>query len=162
MTLQPVQIFSALLIAAVTCFALLAPSATAAELKTYSKKATYDDVRFDLTDAIVSKGLKVDANGKVGAMLARTGKDLGTTKKIYKNAEYFAFCSAKLSRQMMEADPGNLGFCPFVMFMYETAAKPGEIVVGYRRPPLNGSAASKPAFEAIDKLLNGIAKAATQ
>ena len=67
-------------------------------------------------------------------MLERTGADVGSTKKIYANAEFFMFCSAKLSRAMIEADPANVGYCPYVVFLYEAAEKPGEIVVGYRRP----------------------------
>jgi hypothetical protein len=29
---------------------------------------------------------------------------------------------------MMEADLGNIAFCPFVVFIYEAANKPGETV----------------------------------
>ena len=141
--------------------ASMAPAA-AQELKTWRKAASYDDVKFDLTNAITNRGLVIDANGNVGAMLERTGKDVGSTKPIYKAAEYFAFCSAKLSRDMMEADAGNLGFCPYVMFVYEMAAKPGEIVVGFRRLPAAGDAASQKALAAVESLLEGIAKEAVK
>ena len=140
----------------------LAGAAAAQDFKTYAKKASFDDVKFDLTNAITNKGLVVDSNGNVGGMLARTGKDVGSAKTVYKNAEYFVFCSAKLSREMMEANPANAGFCPFVIFAYESAAKPGEVVVGYRRFPAAGNAASKKALAAVDALLDGIVKEATK
>lgn len=136
--------------------------ALAQELKTYRKASTYADVKFDLTNAITNRGLVTDSNGNLGAMLERTGKDVGSTKVIYKAAEYMTFCSAKLSRDMMEADATNAGFCPYVMFIYETSAKPGEIVVGYRRLPASGHRTSRKAFAAIEALLDGIAKEAVK
>ena len=77
-------------------------------------------------------------------------------------ASNLSFCSAKLSRQMMEADPANLTFCPFVIVIYETADKPGEIVVAYRPPVPHGSDASKAALVEADKLLEGIVRDATK
>ena len=149
-----------LTVAAITLLLAIA-SAHAQELKTYRKTAVFEDVKFDLTNAIIRRGLVIDFNGNLGGMLERTGKDVGSTKVIYKAAEYFMFCSAKLSRDMMTADAANVGFCPYVVFIYATAAKPGEVVVGYRRPPPVGSVRSRKVFAAIDTLLNGIAKEAT-
>ena len=140
----------------------IAPSAHAQQLTTYSKAASFDDVKFDLANAITNRGLVVDFTGNVGAMLTRTGKDVGSSKVIYKNAEYVSFCSAKLSRDMMEADAGNAGFCPFVMFIYEAAATPGTVVVGYRQLPATGSEASRKALAAVAAMLDGIAKEATK
>ena len=128
----------------------------------YSKKGGYDDVKFDLHNAIIGRGLIVDFNGQVSKMLERTGADVGSTKVIYKQAEYFTFCSAKLSRTAMETDPANVGYCPYVVFVYETAAAPGTIHVGYRRLELQGSIESKAALEAIERLLDGIAKDAVK
>ena len=133
---------SALLLAALVL--ATAAAAQAQQLKTYTKKAAFDDVKFDLTNAITNRGLVVDFNGNVGGMLARTGKDVGSTKAVYKHAEYFVFCSAKLSREMMEADPANAGFCPFVMFAYEAAAKPGR---GRRRLSTNASSRQRGVAE---------------
>ena len=144
---------------------LLLPGSMLAQgtaLMLFSKKGSYDDVKFDLQDAIVSRGLTVDFNGQVAKMLERTGADVGSTRSIYKQAEYFTFCSAKLSRTMMEADPINMGFCPYVVFIYETAAAPGTIHVGYRRLQPQGSLESKAALEAVEKLLDSIAKDAVK
>lgn len=149
---------------AVALVALAAPAQglRAQEVKTYAKVAPYEDVKLDLTNAIASRGLAVDFNGHLGKMLDRTGPDVGSTRQIYTHAEFFSFCSAKYSRRMMEADPLNIGFCPFVVFMYEAADAPGTTVVGYRRPTPRGEDASTKALAEIDALLDGIVKEAVE
>jgi uncharacterized protein (DUF302 family) len=137
-------------------------SASAEDLKTAAKKASFDDVKFELSNAIIDRGLKVDFSGSISQMLDRTGADVGSTQQVYKHAEFMSFCSAKLSRQMMEADAANVAFCPYTVFIYETTAAPGEIVVGYRPFPQPGNMASQAALGEIDKLLAAIIKAAVQ
>lgn len=149
-------------VAVVLAGALAAP-AVADEMKLYEKKGAYADVKSDLANAIVNKGLVNDYTGNIGGMLTRTGPDVGSTKPIYKAAEYMTFCSAKYSRIMMEADPTNMGFCPFVVFVYEPADKPGTVVVGYRVPTTaKGNDATKKVLAEIDKLMEDIAKEATK
>lgn len=147
---------------AVLLLAVMAVSAQAQAVRSYAKKAAYDDVKFELTNAIVNRGLNVDYTGAIGKMLERTGPDVGSSKPLYIQAEFLTFCSAKLSRAMMEAEPKNLGFCPYVVFIYEAAAKPGETVVGYRRPSPTGSKASRKALREIDALLDGIVREAVK
>lgn len=149
------------MLAAGLCLAA-AGLAIAQDLKTLTRKGSFDDVKFELNNAIIDRGLVVDHTGQIGQMLARTGADFGSAKRIYKQAEFVSFCSARLSRQMMEADADNIAFCPYVVFFYETAAKPGEIVVGYRPPAPRGSDASRAALAEIDKLLDGIIKDAVK
>ncbi|MFN3745831.1 MAG: DUF302 domain-containing protein [Hyphomicrobiaceae bacterium] len=139
-----------------------AAAVSAEDLFTRSKAGTFEDVKFDLTNAIVERGLVIDHTGYIGRMLERTGADVGSTKPLYRNAEYMVFCSAKLSREMMEADLANIGFCPYVIFIYERAEKPGEIVVGFRQPPAHGSAASQKALAAVAALLKDIVAAAVK
>jgi hypothetical protein len=147
---------SALKISAVAAMALAALSvaAPAQEIRTYAK--------FELTNAIIGRGLTIDYTGQIGKMLERTGADVGSTKPLYAHAEFMTFCSAKLSRAMMEADAANIAFCPYVVFVYEAADKPGETVVGYRRPTPVGNEASKKALAEIDALLDGIVKEAVK
>jgi len=147
---------------AAVAVAALASAAAAQEIRSYAKKSAFDDVKFELTNAIVGRGLVIDYTGQIGKMLERTGADVGSTKPLYAKAEFFTFCSAKLSRAMMEADPANIGFCPYVIFIYEAAGKPGETVVGYRRPVLVGNEASRKALAEIDALLDGIVKEAVK
>ncbi len=138
------------------------PASAADELFTRSKAGSFEDVKFDLNNAIIDRGLVVDHTGNIASMLERTGADVGSTKQLYRHAEYLVFCSAKLSREMMEADPANVGICPFVVFAYERADKPGEIVVGFRNPPARGDDASRKSLETVAALLKDIVEAAVK
>jgi len=128
---------------------------------TYSKAAKFDDVRDDLKLAIEAKGLVIDYESYINKMLERTGKDVGSTRSIYADAQAFVFCSALLSRRTMEADPANIAQCPYSMVVYATADAPQQVHVAYRRPwRPDGSAASKAALREVERLLDGIARKA--
>ena len=141
--------------------ALFGGIAVAEDVRSYTTKTGFDEVQFELTNAIIGRGLTIDYAGNIGRMLERTGPDVGSVKPLYSRAEFVMFCSAKLSRAMMEADLGNIGFCPYVIFIYEAAARPGETVVGYRRP-ISGGGTASPVLAEIDSLLDGIAKDAVK
>jgi uncharacterized protein (DUF302 family) len=127
----------------------------------YSKKARFDDVRDDLKTAIEGRGLVVDYHSFVNRMLERTGKDVGSARKLYADAQAFVFCSAVLSRKTMEADPANVSLCPYSITVYATAQDPGTVHVSFRRPwRPDGSAASKAALKEVEALLDGIAREA--
>jgi len=129
-------------------------------IKSYEFEGSYEDALFDLGEALINKGLVIDNQARVANMLNRTAKDIGATKTVYKNGEVLEFCSAKLSRDAMEADPLNMAFCPYRMFVYETTAKPGFVTVGY--PVLGGASgpASKKALDAINKLVDDMVREA--
>ena len=103
------------------------------EVVTLSAKGSYRDVLDEVKLAIEQRGLVVDHESHIGAMLDRTGKDVGSARRIYLGAQAFSFCSAVLSRKTMEADPANIAFCPYVLVVYETAKAPGVVNVSYRR-----------------------------
>ena len=127
----------------------------------YSKRAKFEDVRDDLKLAIEAKGLVIDYQSFVNRMLERTGKDVGSARKLYADAQAFVFCSAALSRKTMEADPANASLCPYSMMVYATAREPERVFVSYRRPwRPDGSAASKAALKEVEALLEGIAREA--
>ena len=127
----------------------------------YSKAAKFEDVLEDLKLAIEGKGLVIDYESFVNRMLERTGKDVGSARKLYADARAFVFCSAALSRKTMEADPVNASFCPYSIMVHATAQQPGTVHVSYRRPwRPDGSAASKAALREVEALLDGIARAA--
>ncbi len=131
-------------------------------LKTYSTKSNFDDVTADVEDAIINRGFVIDYHGFISDMLKRTRKDVGGSKEIFKEAEYYQFCSAKLSREMMEVDPLNIGYCPYIIHVFETAMEPGVVHVGYRPIDGSGTGDAKEALEAIDKLLHGIVRDVTK
>lgn len=135
--------------------------ADAHPIVTYSKPARFDDVREDLRLAIEDRGLVIDHRSYVNRMLERTGKDVGSSRKLYADAEAFVFCSAALSRKTMEADLANVALCPYSVVVYATADRPGTVHIAYRRPwRADGSAASKAALEEVEALLDGIARQA--
>jgi uncharacterized protein (DUF302 family) len=128
---------------------------------TYSRKGNFVDVRDDLKLAIEDKGLVIDYQSYVNRMLERTGKDVGSARKIYVDAQAFVFCSAALSRKTMEADPANAAFCPYCVIVYASAQQPDTVHVSYRRPwRPDGSAASTAALKEVETLLDDIAKKA--
>ncbi len=133
---------------------------SADEMRTFVKSGlAYDDVKQDLESAIERKGLKIGAVGDLGDMLGRTQGAVGAGN-VYKSAHYMQFCSAVLGHKLAAADPANIGHCPFLMFVYETVAKPGEIVVGYRTITRTGSAATRAVQDEADAMLESIAREA--
>lgn len=155
------------LIALTLAFGLLASgalsSASAADpshLKLYTTKGSFDDVRQDVEIAITNRGLVVDHVSHISDMLERTGKDLGLPGNIFGKAESLQFCSATVSRRMMQADPSNIVFCPYGIVVYTLPKDPKTVYVGYRRPELVGSEASKASLKAVEDLLDGIVKEA--
>ena len=133
-------------------------NASAQPTREYSTPGEFEDVRADVEDAIVNKGLVIEYVGKIAAMLARTAESVGNPEAIYKEANYFTFCSAPLTHKSVAAHAKNIGICPYSIYVYELIKQPGKVYVGYRRPLADGSPASRKALGAIDKLLDEIVK----
>lgn len=104
----------------------------AQEAVTYSFDGSYDDAAFAVESAIVGKGLVIDYISHVGEMLARTGADVGSDTKLFDNAQIFIFCSAVVSREVMEADPANIVHCPYGIYVAE---RDGSVTIGHRNYP---------------------------
>lgn len=146
----------------VTITAIGGARAESNHLRIKSTEGSFEDVKLFVQDAVVNQGLVIDYKGRIGLMLERTRADVGSAKQIYKHAEFVLFCSAVISRATMEADPSNISFCPYIVFFYELEADPGKVYVGYRRPAIVGSDASKKSLAAVDDLLHKIIKEATE
>ena len=136
-----------LLSAALTALAL---PALAADITTYATEDSFDDATFSVQTAIEGRGLVIDYVSHVGDMLARTKDDVGGTMDLYDAADVFVFCSATVSRSVMEADPMNIAFCPYGIFV---ADKGGEVTIGFRNLP-------EGPMQEVQELLDGIAKEA--
>ena len=93
---------------------------------------SFEDATFAVESAIVDRGLVIDYVSHVGEMLNRTGADVGSTEQIFKAADIFIFCSAVVSREVMEADPMNIAHCPYGIFVAEDEEG---VFVGYRDYP---------------------------
>ena len=129
---------------------------------TYTSNQDFETVKSAITDAIIGKGLVINNTSHIGEMLARTGKDLGDAKRVFINAESYEFCSAVVSREMMQADPHNIVFCPYIISVYVLPNEPKKTYVSFRKPDLVGSPASKAALKDVEKLLRSIIQDALQ
>jgi len=145
-------------LATILLFASFVHGALAAgdHMAVYNKAGSFEEVRDAVEMAITDRGLVVNNVSHVGDMLDRTGKELGATKQIFLKAEVLEFCSAIISRDMMEPDPDNIVFCPYVIAIYVVPEKPGEVRVAYRKPQIVGTTDSQKALKAVDELLSGI------
>jgi len=79
---------------------------------TYAFDGTFEDATFSVESAILDAGLVIDYVSHTGEMLERTGQDLGSDVRIFDAADIFLFCSAIVSRRVIEADPMNVAHCP--------------------------------------------------
>lgn len=111
---------------------LLANSVAAQDSTIVAFEGDFEDATFAVESAILDRGLSIEYVSHVGEMLARTGADVGSDKEIFAAADIFVFCSAVVSRAVMEADPMNIAHCPYNIFVAETAAG---VVVGHRGYP---------------------------
>ena len=134
---------------AATLSAALPALADSDDAVTTQLTAAYDDVMFDLETAITNRGLVIDRINNVGEMLERTKEAVGGSRTIFTAANVFTFCSAEVSRAVMEADPLNLQFCPYRIFVSERPEAPGEVVVGHPTYPAG-------AMDQVNALLDGI------
>jgi uncharacterized protein (DUF302 family) len=109
--------------------------AAAQDMVTYTSDMSFDDATFAIESAIVDAGLVVDHVSHVGEMLERTRGDVGSDVVLFSNADVFSFCSAKVSRSVMEADPMNIVFCPYDIFVAELPDAPDSVTIGFRQFP---------------------------
>jgi len=136
---------------ALTALALgVATSVAAEEPITTLYDGSFEDATFAVETAIVNQGLVIDHVSHVGEMLNRTGADVGSDKAIFEEADIFMFCSAVVSREVMEADPMNIVHCPYGIFV---AATDDGVMIGYRDYP-DGS------MDAVETLLADIVEEA--
>lgn len=133
--------------------ALTASGAAAQDMVTYTTDQSFDDVIFGLENAIIDQGLVIDATSHVGDMLERTRADVGSDVTIFAKADVYSFCSAAISRKVMEADPMNIVFCPYDIFVAVSPDTPDQTMIGYRTYP-------EGAMQEVQALLDTIAKAA--
>ena len=121
------------LAAAATVACLATPALAADGVVTYETDDSFDDVVFGLENAIIDAGLVIDAVSHVGDMLERTKGDVGSTVTIFEKADVYSFCSAAVSRKVMEADPMNIVFCPYGIFVAQQPDQ--QVMIGYREFP---------------------------
>jgi len=107
-------------------------AASAQDAITFPFAGSFEDASFAIENAIINRGLVIDYTSHVGDMLNRTGADIEGAQDLYDNAQIFLFCSAAVSRRVMEADPMNIVHCPYGIFIAE---REGEVLIGHRDYP---------------------------
>jgi len=112
--------------------ALVAAPVASQDVVTYPFKGTFGDATFAVESAILDRGLVIDFTSHVGDMLNRTREDVGSDVKLFEAADIFVFCSATLSREVMEENPMNIAHCPYGIFVAE---RDDAVMVGYRTYP---------------------------
>jgi uncharacterized protein (DUF302 family) len=125
-------------------------------MRHYRVDGSFDEVWEFVKFAVTERGIKINNISHIGEMLRRTGEDVGATEEVFVKAKVVEFCSATVSRQMMEADPHNIVFCPYIISVYELTDEPGVVNLAFRRPALVGNADSRAALGEVEKLLENI------
>ena len=139
------------LLAGALALTVAAPALADGHLMTYPYEGSFENAAFAVETAIVNQGLVIDYVSHVGDMLNRTREDVGG-EKIFDEADVYLFCSAVVSRSVMEADPMNLVYCPYSIFV---ANQDGEITVGHPTYP-------EGEMQEVQALLEGIVKEALE
>ena len=132
---------------------IAASSVSAADMITYDTDQSFDDVTFGLENAIIDAGLVIDHVSHTGDMLERTKGDVGSDATLFLGADIYSFCSAQISREVMEANPMNVVFCPYDIFVIVRPDTPEVTTIGFRTFPQG-------PMKSVEALLDGIAKAA--
>ncbi len=144
-------------LAVAACAALYGTAQAASnDVVVRSTKGEFKEVKERVLHAIEGRGLVLNYTARIGAMLERTGKDIGAARQVYSDAELLEFCSAKVSRDTMEADPRNIVFCPYSIALYTLPKDKATVYVAYRRPAAFGSEQSVKSLRAVEKLLSDI------
>jgi len=109
-----------------------------------------DDMEFAVESAILDMGLTIDFTSHSGEMLERTRVDVGSDEVLFSGATIYNFCSARVSRQVIEADINNITFCPYSIFLYSTPDNPDETIIGHQTYP---GETMQPANNLLDKII---------
>ncbi|WP_428546149.1 DUF302 domain-containing protein [Profundibacter sp.] len=122
----------------------------AGEAVTYTSPDDFDDTVFSVENAILDAGLVIDLTSHTGDMLERTRPVTGSDVVLFEHADIFSFCSATVSRKVMEADIMNIVHCPYRIFVMQQAGT-DQVIVGFKSMP-------EGVMKEVEALLDGIVK----
>ncbi len=129
--------------------ATIAAPLWAGEAITYPSGDDFEDTVFSVESAILDAGLVIDFTSHTGDMLERTKGVVGSDITLFEHADIFNFCSASLSRKVMEADPMNIVHCPYRIFVMQKGGS-DDVTVGFKSMP-DGAMKDVEAF--LDKIV---------
>ncbi len=120
-----------------------------------SVRGNFDDVWDSLKFALNQRGMVISSVSHIREMLDRTGKALGRTKKIYGRAKVMEFCSAVISRNMLERNPHFISFCPYQIMVYTLPDNDQRVYLSYRRLIWNNNQ-DRDVLDVVEKLLHDL------
>ena len=120
------------------------------EAITYTSPDDFDDTVFSVENAILDAGLVIDLTSHTGDMLERTRPVTGSDVVLFEHADIFSFCSATLSRKVMEADIMNIAHCPYRIFVMQQGGS-DQVIVGFKSMP-------EGVMKEVQALLDGIVR----
>lgn len=123
---------------------------------THVVEDNFEEVRENVVNAIINRGLVINNISRVGEMLERTGRGLGDTQRIFHRAEILEFCSAGISRENMKANPHIIVFCPYGIAIYVLPDNPRKVYISYRKPVSGDSPQERSAMQSLEKLMSSI------
>lgn len=129
---------------------LIASPLAAQNMTTVTFPEPLDDMEFAVESAILDMGLTIDFTSHSGEMLERTRVDVGSDVVLFDGATIYNFCSARVSRQVIEADINNIMFCPYSIFLYTTPENPFETIIGHQTYP---GESMQPANDLLDEII---------
>jgi len=118
--------------------------------------SSFEEIKLGIENTIIEKGFVIDFNGNLSKMLENTANVADDATPVFKYAEFWQFCSSKITREMTSIDPMNIAYCPFVIFAYETTNEPGTVTIGYRPLPADPSDETNKMIKKINALLESI------
>lgn len=124
----------------------------------YTSDSAFSDVMEGLKMAIQERGMYINNVMNMGEMLERTGQDLGLGASPFGQAESIEFCSAVLSREMIQEDPARMVNCPFIISVYILPGDADTTYVAHREIPTD-QVESSPIMAKVAEMLKSIAEA---
>ncbi|MGF1547862.1 MAG: DUF302 domain-containing protein [Thiotrichales bacterium] len=123
----------------------------------FETSKSFTSAKSDLLLAIEGRGLVVSYTSHAQEMLERTADAAGAKQPVYDKAEIVLFCKSDLSHQLVAANPHHIVACPYAIAVYNLHGQAATTYISYREP-----AGNEPAFQAIDTLLEEIAREAAE
>lgn len=124
----------------------------------YTTDSAFTDVMDGLKMAIQERGMYINNVMNMGEMLERTGQDLGLGSSPFGQAESIEFCSAVLSREMIQEESARVVNCPFIISVYTLPGNADTTYVAHREIPPD-QVESSPVMAKVAEMLRSIAEA---
>ncbi|MGB5278001.1 MAG: DUF302 domain-containing protein [Gammaproteobacteria bacterium] len=133
--------------------------ATNDNIVTVKVKGDFMDMAANVRAAITGKGINISNIVHASQMLNRTGPAFGYNNNVYRDAETYEFCSARISHKLARIHPDNIVMCPFTISVYVLSDEPEFVRLSYRIP--TGKPGTEAIVEEIGELIQSIIEEAT-